>query len=169
MADLQPSDSSLLKKKWSRTGVSRMVKASPDEVWAVVSDASTWLDWYRPLSAFDLVGVTSLQPGAEVYEKESFWKTTSEVVDWDEGRTIGLSTRTINARWLLRRYYRLLEIDAADPEGTETKVSLTGGFSFGPVGWIFVAYAYPQTRASLYFEYRSALKGLAAYFSDADR
>lgn len=157
---MEPSDAGLLDNKWMRVGVARTVPAAPDVVWAKVGDESTWLSWYKPLSAFDPIGEPTTGIGATFQEQEWLWKTESRVVTKDAGRKIGLSTHSINMPGLLTSYYRSISVDPGE-NGSSTLVAISGAFRFGPLGWLLFPYTYPQMNAAMYFEYRSALKGLA--------
>lgn len=161
MAQLRSSDSGLLEHRWFRVEVDRTVPVPPAQVWALVGDESTWLDWYEPLSGFEPVGEPTSGVGATFAEQEWVWTTASEVVVKDDGRRIDLATRSINLRGLLRGYYRRIELEPVDG-GSSTEVSFVGGFRFVPLGWLLFPYTYPQMNASLWFEYRGALKGLAS-------
>ncbi len=155
------SDGTLLDRRWSRLSVSRTVAAHREDVWAEIADHERWLTWYRPLQEIRLVEGTELAIGTVVWEHEGPWKTTSEVLELEEGRAVGLAMRTLNLRGLLSSYYRRIEVKAGSTGDASTEVTITGGFGFGPLGWVLVAYTYPQMIAAMYFEYRSALKGLA--------
>ena len=162
------SDSALLDRWWSRLSVSRTVDAPPEAVWTVIADHENWLAWYRPVKKFELTEGTELAIGTVCYEEEGPWKSTSEVVEWEEGRVVGLAMRTLNLPGLLSKYYRRIELQAGGAGEPTTEVTITGGFAFGPLGWLLIGYTYPQMIAALYFEYRSALKGLAETLATAD-
>ncbi len=160
MGALQPSDGDLLGNSWMRVGVERAMAVPAERVWSTVSDASTWLSWYKPLSVFEPVGEPTGGLGATFRQQDWVWKTESSIVAWDRGREIGLSTSSINMPGLLTKYYRSLTIEQSEDE-TATTVTLTGAFRFGTLGWLLAPYTYPQMLAALYVEYRSALSGLA--------
>lgn len=149
-----------------RVRVERTVTATPDLVWTVVGDESSWLRWYRPLSLFQPIGEPTSGVGATFDEHESFWKTRSEIVSKVPGRSIGLATRSINLSGLLDRYYRSIDLEPG-ADGASTTVSITGAFRFGWLGLLLFPYTYPQMNASIYLEYRSALRGLAALFDES--
>ena len=141
--------------------VTRSILAPASQVWSRVSDQSTWLDWYRPLKAFEPVGETTNGIGAVFHEQDALWKTESEVVSLEPGVEIGLSTRSINFPGLLTHYYRRISLEPSEDASTTT-VSISGGFNFGLLGWLLFPYTYPQMHAALYLEYRCALQGLAS-------
>lgn len=159
MASLMQSDRTLLDRGWASLSVTRTVDASSVDVWTLIADHQQWLTWYRPLKDLRLETGSRLEVGTVLYEHEGPWKTTSEVMEWDEGRMVGLAMRTLNLRGLLSGYYRRIEVHPAD---AHTEVTIIGGFTFGTLGWVLFPYTYPQMHAAMYFEYRSALKGLAA-------
>ena len=162
MSAQMQSDSKMLDRRWSQVSVSRTIAVQQEAVWAAIADHKRWLTWYRPLKGFRLLEGDELAIGALVWEHEGPWKTTAEVLEWEEGRTVGLAMRTLNLRGLLSSYYRRIELQAvATDQEPRTEVTITGGFAFGPLGWVLFAYTYPQMLATMYFEYRSALKGLA--------
>lgn len=131
-------------------------------VWAAIDDPSTWVDWYEPLSAFEPIGEPTTGVGARFHEQEWLWKTESRIVHREPGRSLGLSTESINMPGLLRRYHRQLVVEP-EPGGASTTVTIIGGFRFGPLGLVLFAYTYPQTLGALYLEYRSALRGLSRF------
>ena len=151
------SNASVLDRRWTRVQAEQHVAASVADVWAVLEDPD-WLRWYRPLSDFAIVGGGGVVAGSVVREREWLWKVESVVDVWEEQRALGLAARAFNVPGLLRTYHRRFDLTAVDGG---TRVELTGGFAFGPTGWIFLPYTYPQMVGALYFEYRSALKGLS--------
>ena len=86
------SDASILDRGWTRLTVSRTIDAPPDRVWAALADHEQWLNWYRPLSRFELVEGSELKIGTVVLEHEGPWKSTSEILEWDAGQRVGLAT-----------------------------------------------------------------------------
>ncbi len=161
------SDGTSLDSRWTRLAVSRTIEAPIADVWAAVADHQQWLTWYRPLSKFELVEGDQLAIEAVVWEREGLWESTSEIVEWESGRLVGLATRALNLRWLLSKHYRRIELCSVGEAGSQTEVTITGGFAFGPLGWALVGYTYPQMIAAMYFEYRSALKGLGEMLDQA--
>lgn len=151
------SDASVLDRWWSRVTQTRTIAADAPTVWAALEHPD-WLRWYAPLSDFAVVGGGGVVAGSVLREREWLWKTESVVEVWVEQRTMELSTRAFNVRGLLRSYRRRIELEPTD-DGTV--VRLTGGFAFGPLGWLFLPWTLPQMTSTLWFEYRSALRGLA--------
>lgn len=153
------SNASVLDRRWSRVQVDRVVPAPVADVWAALEHPD-WLRWYRPLSDFAVVGGGGVVAGSVVREREWWWKVESVVDVWEEQRSLGLAARAFNVPGLLRTYHR--RFDLSDVDGG-TRVELTGGFAFGPTGWLFLPYTYPQMIGAMYVEYRSALNGLAHF------
>jgi len=162
VAELQPSDAELLGNRWMRIAVTRAIPADLDVVWSAVDDPSTWLDWYEPLAAFEPIGEPTRGIGAVFHEREWLWKTNSRIVAREPGRSIGLSTESINMPGLLSRYYRRISLEREPIDGS-TLVTITGGFRFGQLGLVLFAYTYPQMLGALFVEYRSALRGLSRF------
>ncbi len=73
-------------------------------------------------------------------------------------------TRSINIRGLLTKYYRSVSVVPVD---THTEVTITGAFRLGVLGWALLPYTYPQMLGALFFEYRSALRGLDQHLAAA--
>ena len=151
------TDASVLDGRWTRHPVSRRVDADVATVWAVFENPD-WLRWYKPLSDFAVVGGGDVVAGSVLREREWLWKAESVVSEWEEQRVLGLAMRAFNVPGLLSVYHRRFELT---PAGDHTDVTMTGAFSFGPLGWAFLPYTYPQMMVAMYAEYRSALAGLA--------
>lgn len=160
MGELKESGPALLERRWASLSRSVTIAASQDQVWARIADTAHWTDWYRPLSRFEPLTAATTGIGARFDEHEGPWKSTSEIVAWDESTRIGLATRTLNLPGLLTRHYREIALARDHETPQHTVVTMAGSFSFGLLGWLLVSYTYPQMHAAMYFEFRSALNGL---------
>lgn len=166
MGALRDADETILASRWWRIEASRAVAADPGRVWDVVGDEAGWLSWYRPLTELEVIGEPTTGVGTVLREREWLWRTTTEVVRRDEGSRIDLITRSINIRGLLTKYYRSVTVVPAD-DGAE--VTITGAFRLGILGWGLLPYTYPQMLGALFFEYRSALRGLEQHLAETER
>jgi hypothetical protein len=92
------------------------VKASPDDVWRVVSDLGRMPEFSPELRRAFVVGRPGV--GANIIginrRKAVVWPTTSKVVRWEPGRAVAWKTRESGATWV----YEL--------EPTETGTAVTG-------------------------------------------
>jgi uncharacterized protein YndB with AHSA1/START domain len=102
------------------------MKASPEQVWQVVSDLRRMPEFSPELRKAFVVGKTGV--GATIIgincRKAVVWPTTSKVVRWEPGRAVAWKTRESGATWV----YEL--------EPTATGTSVTGRrvlprFTFG--------------------------------------
>ena len=88
------------------------MKASPEEVWRVLSDLRRMPEFSPELRKAFVVGKPGL--GANVIginrRKAVVWPTTSKVVRWEPGRAVAWKTRESGATWV----YEL----EATPDGT---------------------------------------------------
>ena len=88
------------------------MKASPDEVWSIVSDLGRMPEFSPELRKAFVIGTPGL--GANVIginrRKAVVWPTTSKVVRWEPGRAVAWKTRESGATWV----YEL----EATPDGT---------------------------------------------------
>lgn len=160
VGDLKPSGPNTLASRWTRVRREGTVEAPIDRVWSVVSDHTQRTAWYTALDEFVPMGEATSGVGATFREREWAWKSTVEIVEWSEGRHIGMSTRTLNMPGLLSRLYTQFELEAVSDDSTV--VTITGGFRLGWLGWVLAAYTYPQMLTYLWVDYRSAMKGLQA-------
>ena len=92
------------------------MKASPEEVWRVVSDLARMPEFSPELRKAFVLGAPGV--GANVIginrRKAVVWPTTSKVVRWEPGRAVAWKTRESGATWV----YEL--------EPTDTGTSVTG-------------------------------------------
>ena len=92
------------------------IKASPDQVWRVVSDLGRMPEFSPELRKAFVVGKPGV--GANIIginrRKAVVWPTTSKVVRWEPGRAVAWKTRESGATWV----YEL--------EPTSTGTAVTG-------------------------------------------
>ena len=92
------------------------IKASPDEVWQVVSDLRRMPEFSPELRKAFVIGTPGV--GANIIgvnrRKAVVWPTTSKVVRWEPGQAVAWKTRESGATWV----YEL--------EPTATGTSVTG-------------------------------------------
>jgi uncharacterized protein YndB with AHSA1/START domain len=92
------------------------MKASPEAVWAVVSDLARMPEFSPELRKAFVIGKPGV--GATIVginrRKAVLWPTTSKVVRWEPGRAVAWRTRESGATWV----YEL--------EPTDTGTSVTG-------------------------------------------
>ena len=78
------------------------MKASPDEVWSIVSDLGRMPEFSPELRKAFVLGTPGL--GANVIginrRKAVVWPTTSKVVRWEPGRAVAWKTRESGATWV---------------------------------------------------------------------
>jgi hypothetical protein len=146
-----------LDRRWSRSRSERIIAAPAAAIWEVVSDHAERTSWYPACDSFEPLDAQTSGVGATFAEKEWLWTSTSEIAVWDEHERIGWNTTTLNFPGLLSGLYTELHID---DRGESSLVSLTAGFSFGLLGWLLVAYTYPQMFGTLFVDHRSALRRL---------
>ena len=88
------------------------MKASPEEVWRIVSDLRRMPEFSPELRKAFVIGTPGL--GANVIginrRKAVVWPTTSKLVRWEPGRAVAWKTRESGATWVY-------ELEAA-PDGT---------------------------------------------------
>lgn len=99
--------------------VEDVVEASPERVWALLTDLSRMPDWSP-----ELVRMVPLKPGGlrvgQWYlglnrRKAVVWPTRSVVAELDPGRVLAWDTTSSGARWIW-------ELEPADPSGASTRV-----------------------------------------------
>ncbi len=92
------------------------IKASPEQVWQVVSDLGRMPEFSPELRKAFVLGKPGV--GANIIginrRKAVVWPTTSKVVRWEPGRAVAWKTRESGATWV----YEL--------EPTDTGTSVTG-------------------------------------------
>lgn len=157
MAELLRSGPHLLDGRWTRARSERTIAASAATIWDVVSDQAERTNWYPACDAFEPLTEQITGVGASFAEKEWLWTSTSQIAVWEEHERIGWNTTTLNFPGLLSGLYTELHIDS---RGESCLVSINAGFSFGPLGWLLVAYTYPQMFGTLYVDHRRALRSL---------
>ena len=78
------------------------IKASPDQVWQVVSDLGRMPEFSPELRKAFVVGRAGV--GANIIginrRKAVVWPTTSKVVRWEPGRAVAWKTRESGATWV---------------------------------------------------------------------
>jgi uncharacterized membrane protein len=78
------------------------IKATPDEVWQVVSDLGRMPEFSPELRKAFVVGKPGV--GANIIgvnrRKAVVWPTTSKVVRWEPGRAVAWKTRESGATWV---------------------------------------------------------------------
>jgi uncharacterized protein YndB with AHSA1/START domain len=78
------------------------IKATPDEVWRVVSDLGRMPEFSPELRKAFVIGKPGV--GANIIginrRKAVVWPTTSKVVRWEPGQAVGWKTRESGATWV---------------------------------------------------------------------
>ena len=91
------------------------IKASPEDVWRVVSDLGRMPEFSPELRKAFVIGTPGV--GAHIIginrRKAVLWPTTSKVVRWEPGRAVAWKTRESGATWV----YEL------EPDGEGTAVT----------------------------------------------
>lgn len=162
----EPGGPEMLDGRWRLLKVTtkRRVDATPEDVWSVLADHSTWTAWQEDYEQHDPLTARTTGLGARFNTKEWVLRSEVEIVRWEPGRAIGTTVlRASSLRWLIRRYYTELTIEPIDGDHTACVVHYRTAFTGTWAFWLLSAYTVGQTLGSIYFDSRASLKNLERY------
>jgi uncharacterized protein YndB with AHSA1/START domain len=95
----------------------RVLQASPEEVWTVLTRVRDWPRWHRGISFALLRG--ELEVGTVLHWRADGMRIMSRVAEVDPGRRVGWTMKTLGARG-----YQLWELHPDGSGGSRTRVHL---------------------------------------------
>jgi uncharacterized protein YndB with AHSA1/START domain len=95
----------------------RVLRASPEAVWTVLTRIRDWPRWHRGISFALLRG--ELEVGTTLHWRADGMRIMSRVAEVEPGRRVGWTMKTLGARG-----YQLWELHPDGPGGTRTRVHL---------------------------------------------
>ncbi len=170
MRDFVVAEPSLLhqRRRLLRTRVTRDVDATPENVWQIVSDHTTWSDWHTDYDEHRAVAEQTEGLGARFLTTEWILKSESEITRWEPGHTIGLSvTRATGWRWLLRSHYTEIRVEPAPDGGPGARLHYGVAFTGTLLFWVLSAYSIGYALASSYWDAKASLKSLDRLLSES--
>ena len=151
------------KRRLLKVSTTRTVSASVEEVWTVIADPGTWVDWHDDYDVHRAEGDDEHGLGTQLYTRESLFRYESVVVRWEPNHVLGIMIVRGNwLRWLIRQYYTQLELESVANESGTSRCRIRYRVVMGgtPLFWLLSAYTVGQTLASVYFSARKSLRRL---------
>lgn len=162
MLNVEPVDQTFLARIKNPIIVEHTLNASKHKIWLVISDNSTWTQWYPGLSQCKTTSpYTGL--GSTRRVKQSWWLSDERIVLWEPNRAWGYTLESYNAP-IFKHLFEQIELEEIGDVHTtpQTVVRYKGAYE---AHWLMWFYSW-QIEWELSSLWRKALKGLEKYCSE---
>lgn len=164
MPKLTLTDPSFAQTAPHKVVVERTVEASPEAIWTVLSDNTTWTSWFTGMSRCDSTSSPATGIGSTRTVKVGPLVAEERFISWEPNKLWGFSVIRTNLPVARKMLEQVELVDRSTPTRAASLVRYTGAF----VPHRFAVLTFALTKRQVCAAWTRGLDGLAGFVADRD-